>query len=264
MSKTDPAEAAAFHYVPLLTGTRLEHWDTDGRQGAVDALLHYPDGRVASLEVTSAAAEGRRQLYRLLNDHAVLPNPGEWTWSITIDDPRDFPELLNRYRALIVKSEAMGITRPDHAYRQAFAGDHDFEWAVRASVTLSGSPELPKLRADGHEYPLYVTQGGSGGAVDEELAGFEQAVVDLLALEHVQKRVAKLERDGRNEQHLFVLADESALPFPVAYALMARPELSPPGVPPLPVRLTHLWLLVTFTPWVLLGTGDGWSKFARE
>ena len=39
---------------------RLEPYDPSGRQGAVDALLHYADGRIAALEVTSTAAPGRR------------------------------------------------------------------------------------------------------------------------------------------------------------------------------------------------------------
>src|SRR5690348_11419406 len=108
MSAKDRAEAAAFHYVPAILNVRLQEWDHSGRQGAVDALLHYPDGRVASLEVTSAAADGRRQLYSLLQANQTLPNPGNWTWSASIDDPRDFPQLVDRSEQIILKSEALG------------------------------------------------------------------------------------------------------------------------------------------------------------
>jgi len=222
---------------------RLEEYDHSGRQGAVDALLHYPDGRVASLEVTSAAAEGRRQLYALLERTPTLPNPGHWTWSATIDDPKDLPDLLERVERIIITSEAQGITRPEHAYERAFAGDPDFAWIVRSSVTMWGSPELPKVREqDGVERPLFLTQGGSGGVVDETLAGFATAVAETLVEPHVQKRVQKLARDGRDEQHLFVVVDTSAFPFGVTYALMAR-NVVPPGRAELPGSLTHLWLL---------------------
>lgn len=131
---------------------------------------------------------------------------------------------------------------------------------MQSSATLWGSPGLPKIReTDGVERPLFVTQGGAGGSVDESLAGFAEAVTTMLAEPHVQKRVKKLRRDGHDEQHLFAVVDESAFPFPVTYALMAR-DVLPPGQPTLTGDLTHLWLLVTFTPWVLLGTSNGWAR----
>ena len=138
VSSKDSAEAAAFHYVPAILGVQLEPWDNCGRQGAVDALLHYSDGRIAALEVTSIAAEGRRQLYSLLNANQVLPNPGRWSWSASIDDPRDFPEFQRRAGDIVTKSEALGITHPEHAYHEAFQGDPDFDWIVRSSVTMWG------------------------------------------------------------------------------------------------------------------------------
>lgn len=264
MSKEDPAEAAAFHYVPAILGVRLEEYDHSGRQGAVDALLHYPDGRVASLEVTSAAGCGRRQLHSLLKANETLPNPGNWTWSATIDDPRDFPELLARLERIILQSEARGITHPEHAYSEAFGGDADFAWVVRSSVTMWGDPNLPKIRQDdGVERPLWLTEGGMGGTVDEELNGFGVAVSDLLAEPHVQKRVEKLSRDGRDEQHLFVAVDGSAIPYGVFHALALR-DVTPPGRPPLPGSVTHLWVLVPFSPCVVLGSGDTWTRYARD
>jgi hypothetical protein len=263
VSAKDPAEAAAFHYVPAILGVMLEEFDHSGRQGAVDALLHYPNGLIAALEVTSAAADGRRQLYSLLNANQTLPNPGSWTWSASIDDPRDFPDLLERVGRIILKSEANGVVRPEHAYELAFGGDPDFAWIVRSSVSMWGAPELPRIREeDGRERPLFVHHGGSGGVVDESLSSFAAAVSDLLARAHVQKRLEKLQNDGRAEQHLFVLADESAFPFEVAYALMAR-ETTPPGRPALPAHLTHLWLLVTFSPWIYVATQAGWVRYAR-
>jgi len=99
-----PRRRRAFYYVPAILGVRLEPWDHSGRQGAVDALLHYPrrtnrsatpDGRTAALEVTTAAGEGRRLLQALIEANPTLPNPGNWTWSATIDNPKDMPELLN-------------------------------------------------------------------------------------------------------------------------------------------------------------------------
>lgn len=77
---SDRAESAAFELVAQCWDVTVEPYDHSGRQGAVDALLHYADGRVAAMEVTSVAAGGRRQLYALLSgEYQTLPNPGEWT-----------------------------------------------------------------------------------------------------------------------------------------------------------------------------------------
>lgn len=98
-------------------GVRVEPYDHSGRQSAVDALLHFPDGRVAALEVTSAAEEGSRQLYSLLDGkYATLPNPGEWMWSATVSHPRDLPELEARCGRIILLCEAAGIHAPHYAY----------------------------------------------------------------------------------------------------------------------------------------------------
>lgn len=264
MAVEDPAEVAAFHYVPKILGVELEEFDKDGRQSAVDALLHYEDGHVAALEVTSGAAPGKRQLYVLLDATSTLPNPGNWTWSASIGDPIDLPQLLERVERLILKSEARGVTRPNHDYEAARTGDEDFAWIIRSSVSMWGSPELPKIREhDGAERPLFLTPSPQGGAVDEALEGFEDAVSALLAQSHVQKRIEKLSRAGHNEQHLFLLLDFTALPFSVAYVLANR-DAKPRDPPRLPGSVTHLWLLMVYSPWIYLGTTQGWLRYDRD
>jgi hypothetical protein len=84
----------------------------------------------------------------------------------------------------------------------------------------------------------------------------------VVAQDHVQKRVAKLGRSGYDEQHLFLVVDDSAVPFDVHYALM-RGAVTPPIAPNLPGKVTHLWLLITFTPKVFLVTHHGLRAFDR-
>lgn len=95
---TDPGERGAFALVPSSLGPGIwaEPYDHSGRQGAVDFLLHYPGGRIAAMEVTTAVAPGVRQLYKLLADAKPRANPGNWVWWATIDDPRDVPDLIER------------------------------------------------------------------------------------------------------------------------------------------------------------------------
>lgn len=262
---TDPAELAAFAYVPRLLGDGVvaEPFDHSGRQGAVDFVLHYPDGHDAALEVTSAAESGFRQLASLLNDkYETLPNPGEWTWSAEVGHPRDLPELAARAGAIILWAENNGVRDPKRAWSMRF--NPDIAWLMGSTCELHGTPTLPKWDAEnGRERPLFVTPSGRGGGVNESLCMFADAIDKVVAETHVKKRVAKLGKSGLEEQHLFVLLDESALDFEVAYALATR-DVMPPTPPRLPGTLTHLWLLVTFSPWVFLVTSGGLQRFPRS
>ncbi len=231
----------------------------------MDALLHYSDGRIAAMEVTSAAAEGQRQLYALLTKrYETLPNPGTWTWSATVGSPRDLPELAERCERIILTCEARGVRNPRYAYDLYFAGDPDIAWLIGSTVDLHGSPELPKWDDEKkRERPLFVTQGGRGGTVDETLSGFATAMEAVIAQDHVQKRIAKLAASKHVEKHLFIVVDDSAVPFEVFYALTTRDVLPPTG-PALPGSVTHLWLLVPFSPWLFLVTDDGLTRHNRS
>ena len=157
----DTPEEAAFHLVPrfLGGGVLAEPHDHSGRQGAVDFLLRYPDGRVAAMEVTSSAGSGLRQLYALLAKYETLPNPGAWTWSATIGHPRDLPELLQRYRGIILYCEAKGIASPQQAYDHR--GNPDIAWVFTSTVEFWGAPSLPKWDVEKQrERPLFLTPAG--------------------------------------------------------------------------------------------------------
>lgn len=161
---TDPGEKAAFALVPanLGAGVWAEPYDHSGRQEAVDVLLHYPDGRDAAMEVTTAAAPRMRQLDKLLAEHETLPNPDNWTWSATIDDPRDLPDLLDRVGSIILLCEAHGVREPGRAYH--LRREPDIGWLMRSAVEMHGSPELPKMDGD-RERPMTLTTGGRRGEV---------------------------------------------------------------------------------------------------
>jgi hypothetical protein len=259
----DTPEKAAYALVPRLIGggVTAESNDHSGRQVVVDFVLHYADGHDAALEVTSVAGEGKRQLYSLLDKHETLPNPGAWTWKATIDHPRDLPELIKRCGRIIEYCEDNSISRPKRAYQHC--SNPDLKWLMQSTANLYGSPDLPNWDAEkNRERPLFLTQGGAGGTVDESLSRFAPTVDEVIEQAHVQKRIAKLARSGHNEQHLFLVIDYTALPFDVSYGLMSG-TVTPPTAPKLPGAVTHLWLLITFTPNVFRVTSDGLKMFAR-
>lgn len=259
----DTPEKAAYTLVPRLIGggVTAESNDHSGRQGVVDFVLHYADGHDAAMEVTSVAGEGKRQLYSLLAKYETLPNPGAWTWSATIDHSRDLPELIERCGRVIEYCERNGIARPKRAYQHR--SNPDIQWLMQSTADLHGSPNLPKWDADRErERPLSLTQAGAGGTVDESLSRFAPTVDEVIGQAHVQKRIAKLGRSGHKEQHLFLVIDHTGLPFDVSCGLMSG-TVTPPSAPKLPGAVTHLWLLITFTPNVFLVTKDGLEMFTR-
>lgn len=256
----DSAETAAFKLVPMYSGAVLEYYDHSGRQGVVDALLHFPDGRIAALEVTSAAAPGQRQLDSIRRRRDVLPvNPGQWTWLATARTPQAIAELKDRAGRIILRCEELGITSAEAATH--LTGDADFDWLINSTVTLRGFPGSPK--PGGADHPLPVLEGMSGGGRNEGPRDFEDAVDDLMRGDHVVKRAEKLLRSGYTEQHLFIMVDETALPESAHFALRMR-STPPTEVGKLPLGVTHLWLLVAFTHRLLLATVDGWQSFEIE
>ena len=90
-------------------GATATAYDVDGRQGAVEAFLDYPDGRRGAFEVTQLATDrgASLQLESLLGrDGHGWPLPGKWWWTIKIDHPRDLPRLRNIYAKIILACES--------------------------------------------------------------------------------------------------------------------------------------------------------------
>ncbi len=70
-------EQAACIIAERSIGVDAQAWDVDGRDGAVDAILTYPDKRTAAFEVTKLAAEGALHTQgELARTNHFWPSPG--------------------------------------------------------------------------------------------------------------------------------------------------------------------------------------------
>jgi len=107
--------------------------------------------------------------------------------------------------------------------------------------------------------PSMVVPSGRGGGVDEHLASLVQALAGGFTEPHMARHLDKIARAGTDKRHLFVFLHYTALPFATAYGLTAG-EALPPDAPPLPQRVTHLWLAPQFGRRVLLWTPAGWQQ----
>lgn len=252
---TDPLssqEKFAALVVADAVGARAEAHDVQGRQGAVDVLLTYPDGRQAALEVTSQAGAGVQQRNALTRDE--VPNPGNWTWHIAIGNVRDLPELLERYARIIATSEALEISHPSRLYTRDLPSP-DFEWLMESSVTMSGLPDVPARGRPNRQWIRILPQA-DGGGVDETLSGLPETVAGILTLPNQLRHVEKLRASGLGETHLFVALDEGSLPFAQRAALVGKPTGLPTDGLVLPDGLTFLWFISDFSH-TLYGYGHG-------
>lgn len=224
-------------------GARAEAHDVEGRQGAVDVVLSYPDGREAALEVTSQAGAGVQQRNALTRNE--VPNPGKWTWHVTIGSVRDLPELLERYARIIAVSEAHQIPNPSRLYTRDLPST-DFEWLMDSSVTMSGLPDVAAGKRPNRQW-IRILPEAQGGGVDEKLAFLPEALAEILSLPNQRRHVEKLRASGLNETHLFVALDEGSLPFAQRAALVGNPTTLPNRGLELPSGLTFLWFVSDFS-----------------
>lgn len=240
-------------------GVVAEAWDVDGREGVVDAMLTYPDGRRAAFEVTSLSAEGAIQTQRLLGrDNFSWPLPGQWWWTISVGSARDIPRLRATYQKIILICERANVELPERL-RWSEIDDADMRWLVaESSSTMIGHRNSPASAAPGGG--AMVVPAGSGGAANESLSGLTDALSEAFAVDHMPSHIRKVQQTEADERHLFIVVHDTALPFTVMYALMFTVEL-PSAAPPLPVEIDHLWLAPPYTRRILLWSlVSGWAN----
>lgn len=84
-------ERLAFAVVGAVLGVTVEPYDRNGRQRAVDAILHYADGRKAALEVSSISPDNEARIQHYLGDRGYFRSiagvNGKWLVQLS----RTFP-----------------------------------------------------------------------------------------------------------------------------------------------------------------------------
>ncbi len=243
-----------------VTGGIAEPWDVNGRQGAVDAMLTMPDGRRAAFEVTAHDEDYGIQLDKLLGaDDYHWPAVGRWWWTIRVGSRSDVPRLRESYERIVRLCEAAGVERPSQLWRRHRAVDPDIAWLEEVSSSdMWGHSNVAAIDGD-KVRDVMVMPSGRGGGVDTSLVGLHAALVEAFDEPGVAKHLRKVADADADERHLCLLIHRSALPFAVADGLWTGTTL-PPDPPPLPARVTHLWLMPELGGRVLFWTPEGWQQ----
>lgn len=258
----DRAERLACRVAERVTGATARAWDIEGRNGAVDAFLDYPDGRTGALEVTRVATDPTAlQLDNLLGQEGFeWPLPGAWWWTVSIEDVRDLPRIRRCFEKVVLLCEAANVTGPNALFVDDVDNpDEDVRWLVEdSSVVLWGHPDVPAVEGSKIRKAM-VTPAGDGGMVDDSLSGLNSALQAAFTADHLLRRVKKLCRTPADERHLFVIVHQSDLRFEVTSALMFGTAV-PEGPAWRPTGISHLWLAPAFSNRILIGSRSGWMQ----
>jgi len=249
---TSYQERLAFAVTATVLGVKVEPYDRAGRQRAVDAILHYPDGRTAALEVSSTGPDDEAPIQHFLGDrgHSKTIPEVNGTWIVEL--PRRFhPASMPKVERALRQCEEQGFK----LLAELATADPDvsrlYGQGVRALLTAATGSKayfvlLPTAK------PPWAGATGLPGEVDT-----------LLGTERMQSKLAKLADSGKAERHLFLVVLQAAFSLPV-HDLLAWGGPLPGGVPHLPDGLSQLWLLtgVVAGGVVRAVSGQGWHRDA--
>lgn len=234
MSAYRPDEAFARDVVGRVLGVSVEEYDIDGRQGAVDARLHYPDGRpTAALEVSSLGPSDEARIMNVLDKQGYKRTVAglSGTWIVRV--PRDFhPGKLRLLDDALRHCEDCGLTDLRQARGGSAAVDALLDLGVGGAATEEPSANGPIV---------WVSNDMIGGFVGDGGLDLPDLVNTALREEKMQSKLDKLAASGCEERHLFLYVR------PLAFSYAAYDNLSfggplPSGPPQLPDGLSQLWL----------------------
>ena len=245
-------ERLAFAVAGAVLGVTVDPYDRDGRQRAVDAILHYSDGRKAALEVSATGPDSETPIQHYLGQRGRSQTvPGvTGTWVVQL--PRTFhPADMRKVGEELRQRELRGV----RLLGELSATDVDLaklaDRGVRADlIKTTGSRVhfvLPPTAA-----PLRPGPGGLARELDA-----------LLGEERVRSKLSKLAASGFAERHLFLIVLPGTFRQPV-FDTLAFSGLLPETPPQLPGGLSQVWLLtgVRAGGVVRAVAGRGWYRDA--
>ncbi|MET9634619.1 hypothetical protein ABZX92_44965 [Lentzea sp. NPDC006480] len=237
MSADRPDEAFALAVVGRVLGVNVEEYDVDGRQAAVDALLHYPDGRIAALEVSSLGPVDEARIMNVLDKqgHKRTIKGLSSCWMTQV--PRDFhPGKFRLLEGALLHCDDRGITDLKDAVETSAAAAELVDLGVRGVATMEQVKDAPIV------WVIPAPIGGFTGTGGLDLA---DVVTAALLDEKMTGKIEKLAASGHDERHLFLSVRPLAFSFAVYDNLCFGGPL-PTEPPKLPGGLSELWLASGF------------------
>lgn len=261
-----PEERQAFALVASELGlASVDHSLEQTAPGQVDALLIYPSGQQAALEVSIVCDEQAVKLASILGKRKFRwqVNDSRLWWSVTLDPGTNVKEFGKYLPEALKLHEQHGILAFDDMFSPNIVDSSPaLQWFEKHQVSVVGFTNV----TDEENYPLRhpgtvnVTPGGRGGVI-----GSANIVPKWLsdrattAGTQVWNKLAKLARSGYAEQHLFLFVDYSADTFEFAWVVGDDEEI--PTEPPNLGHATDLWLVaMSSSSYLRWSRARGWTR----
>jgi hypothetical protein len=134
VSQERSEERFAFAVVARVSAVTVEPYDVHGRQGAVDALLRYPHGRTAALEVSSIGPEPEAGILNYLGVRGYCRSIAGVTGKWVVQVPRNFhPADMRKIDKVLPRCEASGAESLDELAGE----DQDIDDLLRQGVSAT-------------------------------------------------------------------------------------------------------------------------------
>ncbi|MBC7594163.1 MAG: hypothetical protein H7288_09530, partial [Kineosporiaceae bacterium] len=216
------AEQIAAHLVAHETGTLVTLHDKDGRQGAVDYLLEWADGRRGALEVTAVIETAS------IEWQGKVAKEGWWWPSDTSWDfrPADVNFHYKRTRRAVLRAvqlcDEWSVNAPEDLPEEVIAMERDVNTflagrtgSLRRSPFSAGVTIYPSIRSE---------------FVNFAPADFSRVVEDWHDQAHMASHIEKLRKvPDDSERHLFLDPLDEVLPARFFTDDFETPQLPPPG-----------------------------------
>ncbi len=241
MSQERPDEQFAFAVVRRVLDADVRLHDTGGRQGAVDGIVTYPDGRVAALEISSVGPEDEARITNVLSRSQSRRQLAGISHHWYVQVPGDFhPAELRSIDQAVLRCEELGF---DHLSDAVGHGHTDLDALALRHVSAdaihtTSAPEQATRR-------VYVYRRPPGGFLRDGIEPLPDELAEMLRTTTMQSKIAKLVRSGLDERHLLLLVRQSAFSFPV-YDGLAWGGPLPSRPARLPAELSQVWLLTGY------------------
>jgi len=251
-----PEERFAFAVAGQVLAATVEPYDIRGRQRAIDAMVHYPDGRAAALEVSSIGPEGEAGILQYLASRGHCKTIAGLRRTSLVEVPRAFhPADMRKIETALRWCEERGLEYLSELPGTDQGIDALLTQGVRADIVARPGA------ADSVESRVYFVLPVMGGFPGRGMASLAGELAEVLRTPTMQSKLGKLAATGLAERHLVLVVRPSAFSFPVYDGLAFGGPL--PGERPcLPDGLSQVWLITGIQAGgVVRGiSGSGWYR----
>ena len=229
------AEQIAAHLVALETGAVVTRHDCGGRQGAVDFLILWPDGRQGGLEVT-LITEPRSAAWQGMAAKEGWRWPAGTSWEFRAGLV-SFP--YRRTRGAVLRAvelcDLWSVDDPTALPAKALVNEHELRWFL--------SDQVGTLRRASLSPGVALYQDVRAEFIDAAPPDFSLVVEGWLRLPHMAPHLEKVRNAmGLDEKHLFLVPVDEMLPARYFTDDFAPPHRAPVGYD----ELDGLWVWSNF------------------